>query len=270
MTSETTNTEIAPTHEWLIRGGSAEAVQAFTDALGLDPAIEWQMLACEQTTLVALLAGTRPKVAIEIGSRYGGSMQVLSKYADRVISVDIDPTCDERLGPRFPNVEFVTGDSRATFAPLMSRLDEECAEVGFVLIDGDHTAAGVSSDISGLRRYHPRCPMFVVMHDSFNPDVREGIRTAPWLANPYVHAVELDFAPGVLTLDPSAYREMWGGLALAVLLPTPRTNGLDVTARHEKHFRQVFAGSAHRPFDLQSIRRRVLNKGRKLMGLLGR
>ena len=34
----------------------------------------------------------------------------------------------------------------------------------------------------------------VILHDSFNPECREGMRTANWAANPQVHAVELDRA----------------------------------------------------------------------------
>jgi hypothetical protein len=258
---------IAPAHQWLCPTGNPAAVTAFTAAVGLAPDIEWQMQPGEQTALVALLAGLRPKVAIEIGSRYGGSMQVLAKYAERVISVDIDPTCKERLGPRFPNAEFVTGDSRETFPPLMTRLEQEGAEVGFVLIDGDHTAAGVQADVRGLLTYRPKCPLFVVMHDSFNPPVRQGIRSAPWASNPHVHAVELDFVHGVLTHDPEAYREMWGGLALAVLLPTPRPGPLTVTGRMDHQFRHLYKKSAHYKFDLQTLPGRVVNKCRNMVGL---
>ena len=126
----------------------------------------------EQTALIALLAGLQPKVAIEVGSRYGGSMQVLHRFADRVISVDIDPTCRERLGGKYPKAEFVTGDSKATLPLLMERLTREGAELGFMLIDGDHSAAGVHADISSFLNYRPVCPLYVIMHDSFNPDVR--------------------------------------------------------------------------------------------------
>src|SRR5262249_8278459 len=155
------------------------------------------------------------------------------RYAKRVISVDIDATCRDRLGPKYPNAEFVTGNSRIVFPSLMKQLEEEGTKVGFVLVDGDHSAAGVQSDIRALLECRPQCTMFVVMHDSFNPNVRHGIRTAPWADNPFVHSVELDYVSGLLTLDRNAYREMWGGLALAVLLPTRRSSPLTVTARLE-------------------------------------
>jgi cephalosporin hydroxylase len=258
---------IAPTHQWLCPGGDDAAAKAYTTALGLDPTVEWQMQPGEQSALVALLAGLRPKVAIEIGSRYGGSMQVLHRFADRVISLDIDPTCRERLGPKFPKSEFITGDSKSTLPPLMKQLEQEHAAVGFILVDGDHSAAGVQGDIRGLLHYRPSCPLFVILHDSFNPHVREGIRTAPWSENPYVHAVELDYVPGVPVLDVDAYREMWGGFALAILLPEARPGTLETTARMDHLFRTVYRRSAHWPLDPPTLTKRVIRKCRKVVGL---
>ncbi|HET6575599.1 MAG TPA: class I SAM-dependent methyltransferase [Fimbriiglobus sp.] len=259
---------VAHPDSWPVNAAAASALAAYARAVEVDPAVEWQMQPGEQAALIALLHGLRPKVAVEIGSRYGGSMQVLARYAERVISVDIDPTCRDRLGPRHPNAEFVTGDSRLTFPPLMKRLEQERAEVGFILIDGDHTATGVQADIRGLLDYRPSCPLFVVMHDSFNPPVRQGIRTAPWSQSRYVHSVELDFVHGIMVTGGEEDREMWGGLALAVLLPEPRTGPLAVTARLERLFRLVYRRSVHWPLDPPALTRRVIRKCQRMAGLI--
>ena len=105
------------------------------------------------------------------------------------------------------------------------------------------------------------------MHDSFNPDVREGIRIAPWANNKCVHTVELDYIPGILALDVDAYREMWGGVALAVLLPQPRMDDLVVTARMDHLFRLVYRRSAHWPLDPPTLTKRAIRKFRKIVGL---
>jgi hypothetical protein len=91
-----------------------------------------------------------------------------------------------------------------------------------VLVDGDHSAEGVRKDLENLLRYRPATPLFVVMHDSFNPECRRGLRTTNWVASPYVHAVELDFVPGTITASPSFLGQLWGGLALAYLKPQER------------------------------------------------
>jgi cephalosporin hydroxylase len=262
----TSSASTALTHKWLSPTGEDEAAMAYTAAVGLAPSIEWQMQPGEQLALIALLSSLRPKVSIEIGSRYGGSLQVLSQYSDRVISLDIDPTCRDRLGPLFANVEFVTGNSKDTFPPLMKRLEEQESAVGLIFIDGDHSAAGVQADIRGLLDYHPTCPLFVVFHDSFNPAVRHGIRTSPWNTSRHVHAVELDYMSGVLTMTADAYREMWGGLALAVLLPQLRSGRLLVSASKEQLFRIIYRRSAHR-IDLPTIVRRLSRKCCRLIGL---
>jgi hypothetical protein len=236
--------------------------------VGLDATIEWQMQPAEQTALVALLNGLRPAVAIEIGTRYGGSLQVLCRYAGRVISLDIDPTCRDRLGAKHPKAEFITGDSKRTLPPLLDQLSKEGSAVEFVLIDGDHSAAGVKGDITALLSgFRPSRPLYVIMHDSFNPDVRQGIRAAPWAENPHVHVVELDYVGGVLTLDPEAYREMWGGFGLAVLLPEPRRGRLLVGARMEAMFRPIYRNSVHWFFDPPTLSRRIIRRARKLVGI---
>jgi hypothetical protein len=259
--------EQPPNNSWPITATDPAALEDFVQALGIDPAIEWQMETSEQLALLALLEHLRPEYALEVGSRYGGSMQILSRYAKQVISCDIDPTCRQRLGNRYPHVEFVTGPSQETLPGVLRRLQTEQAALRFMLIDGDHTAQGVRGDIDALIEYVPCCQLYVLLHDSFNPDVRRGIREARWLENPHVHAVELDFIPGVLHRGGDAHREMWGGLALAVLRPERRTGSLTISARKQALFAAVYRRSVHWFFDPPTLTKRAARKIRKLMGL---
>lgn len=255
-----------PNNSWPISSNSPTALADYAKLIGIDPAIEWQMESSEQLALLALLQNLRPDCAIEVGSRWGGSMQILSRFAKRVISCDIDPTCKERLGPTYPNAEFVTGDSKKTLPVLMKQLQAEAVKVGFLLIDGDHTAQGVQADIQGLLEYVPSCTMYVIMHDSFNPDVRKGIQTARWADNQHVHSVEIDFIPGVLHHGGDAHREMWGGFGLAVLRPDKRTGALSISARKDALFRAVLRHSVHWFFDPPTLTKRTVRKLGKLVG----
>jgi len=45
----------------------------------------------------------------------------------------------------------------------------------FVLIDADHSSAGVQRDINNVLRYRPTRPLYIVMHDSFNPGAADVI-----------------------------------------------------------------------------------------------
>lgn len=259
--------ERAASNSWPISSDAAAALADYAKLIGIEPSIEWQMESSEQLALLALLQNMQPECAIEVGSRWGGSMQILSRFARRVISVDIDDTCRARLGPKYPNVEFVTGDSKVTLPPLMKKLQTEGAKVGFILIDGDHSAPGVQGDIYSLMEYVPACPMYVIMHDSFNPEVREGIVSARWAENQHVHSVEVDFIPGVLHQGGDAHREMWGGFGLAVLRPEKRNGSLTVSLRKDALYRAVLRHSVHWFFDPPTLTKRAVRKLGRLVGM---
>jgi hypothetical protein len=217
-----------------------------SQVLGQDEWLHWMMSPAEQAALVYLLEHLQPKVGIEIGTRFGGSLQIISKCCGRVYSLDTDPDVPRRLEGRFPNVEFIIGPSDKTLPPLIDRLQRDRSELGFVLVDGDHSAAGVRRDINHLLRFVPIVPMFIVMHDSFNPQCREGLRSADWAGNVYVHAVELDFVPGTVNPTPACRGQLWGGLALGYLKPYERQGRFEVTGRAELTFQNVVATSPHK------------------------
>lgn len=206
------------------------------DALHSDSLLDWLMSPSERVALIFVLEHLRPKVAIEIGTKNGGSLQVLSEFCDRVYSIDIDPEVPKRLEGRFDNVEYLIGPSDVILPTLLRELQHKGAELSFALVDGDHSAEGVRKDIDNLLRFRPTAPLYIIMHDSFNPQCRLGLRTANWLANKYVHAVELDFVAGVVCPVPAIRNQMWGGFAMGILLPQAREGYLEVTARSEQTF----------------------------------
>lgn len=208
------------------------------------------MTNCEKFTLECLLRSLSPEIALEIGTYHGGSLQVLAMFSKAVISIDIDSEVKSRLGDKFSNVIFHSGDS----ANLMPAIFEQCSldgrSVEFVLIDGDHSTAGVQRDINALLRWQPLNRCLVLMHDSFNPDCREGIKSAPWASSPYVQSVELDFIPGIFhqeAFDTAGPGTMWGGFALAVLTPERRGGPLKIQASQQGLFDAVFKVSSHAP-----------------------
>jgi hypothetical protein len=198
----------------------------------------WMMSPSEQVAMVFLLEHLRPKVAIEIGTRFGGSLQALAQFCDRVYSIDIDPDVPKRLAGKFPNVEYLTGLSDDLLPPLINRLQRERAELSFALIDGDHSTNGVRKDVDNVLRFRPVVPLYIVMHDSLNPACRAGLREAQWAANPFVHAVELDFVAGIVNPAP-ACRGIWGGLAVGIALPYERSGRFQITARSELTLQSV-------------------------------
>ena len=172
------------------------------------PTVNWQMLSSERIALTGLLARLRPRRALEVG------LPRRKSVSDRAI-------LRARLGPGVSIPKFHTAFVSLrtwTFAsaipPAYWRIclmnwTPQTSLLDFVFIDADHSAEGIRRDIETLiqRPRPPRESMFVLMHDSANPECRRGISSAGWAACPYVHHVELDFVPGQIV----EYAAVWDG-----------------------------------------------------------
>lgn len=222
--------------------------------------LHWQMGRCERLVMERLLSAIRPKLAIEIGTYLGGSLQVISKNSERVISLDMDDSIEGKLASRFPNVEFVSGRTHETLPKLVSHLNTEGNSPDFVLVDGDHSLEGVRDDINSLLKIQPQRNMVIIMHDSFNPYCRAGMISAAWANCPYVHSVEIDFVPGVYfahRYDTAEAGSMWAGFGCAVLAPTKRTTELTIQQSHEAVFNAVKDVSIYKTPEPSKVRQVV-------------
>jgi hypothetical protein len=184
----------------------------------------WQMLPAERIAMTGVLARVRPKGALEVGVFYGGSLLLTSEFAEHIIGIDIDPQVRNRFVCP-PNAEIWISDSETGIPAAFSRFDEAGIPVNFVLVDADHSPAGIARDLGLILRYIPREPLVVLMHDSGNPGCRGGILSVDWASNPHLHELEVDFVPGQIQEHTvkDGRSEIWGGLALAYLDPKPRT-----------------------------------------------
>lgn len=199
----------------------------------------WQMNESERMGLTAILHRIKPQCAIEIGTYKGGSLSLISQYTDIIFSIDIDPTIPEKF-KKFDNVSFFTGPSQIILPTLLKELDKADIAVDFVLIDGDHSSEGVKRDIEIMLNYTPRKPMFIMLHDGFNPKCRQGMLTADWEKSPYVHWVDLDFIPGrIVEHGGGGNGEMWGGLALAYFHPVRRNKKFHISASSKEIFERM-------------------------------
>jgi hypothetical protein len=192
----------------------------------------------ERMALTGLIARHKPFCSIEVGTYCGGSLSLISQYSKMVFSIDIDETISSRFS--FPNVSFLTGRSTLILPHLFNELDKAKIPVEFLLIDGDHSAAGILGDLNCLLDYVPKKPLFVVLHDSFNPECRRGMLEADWQRSPFCHWVDLDFVPGRVVEYPGPFHgELWGGLAAAYFLPEPRRGELQVGRTAEQMFQML-------------------------------
>jgi len=233
-------------------------------------ALHSQMSSAERLALCGIASRRKPDLALEIGTYQGGSLQMLVQHAKRVISVDIDKTVGEKLAGSFSNVEFIAGDSVTTLPEVVRDLNKRRERVGLVLVDGDHSRVGVKRDLLNVLKLDVQEPMALLMHDTFNPDVRLGILDVDWGSYPHVHEVDLDLCGGMCfqeAFDTAAKGSMWGGLGCALLLPESRVGKLRIQRNQQPAFDALLPKSVHIPAPLwQRIGRRLRGAVRVLLG----
>ena len=142
-------------------GDGSTSPSTWTDILYPRCLLErWQQDHSERMAIAAVLMRRRPDCAIEIGTSRGGSLSLIRQHSSLVFTIDIAPASADLLA-RFPDVTFLRGPSAAILPMLFRELDAAGMPVEFVLVDGDHTRAGVASDIACILDYTPKAPMFV-------------------------------------------------------------------------------------------------------------
>jgi len=180
----------------------------------------WLMAHGERAALTMLVSMIKPTVAIEIGTRFGGTAFLFSEAAKQVICIDIDEAVRART-EGVSNIEVIIGNSVEEIPKVLSKLRSAGSDFDIALIDGDHSANGVKADIEAFIASRPTKPCWLILHDTFNPEVRSGIRAVNW-DRPWVSCVEIDFVPGIIKQDPAIYFQMWGGIGVVELQPKDR------------------------------------------------
>lgn len=176
----------------------------------------WEMENAEKTALYAVLESTTPKISIEIGTKKGGSLQLISAMSDLVYCLDIDEEV-RNLETSFKNVDFRIGDSKLTLPKLLSELYAEGLQPDFILIDGDHSGEGVKQDILNILKFNFSRPVAILMHDSFNPECRAGMLGVNYEDFCSVKIVDLNFVRGVYAPTTLTKNEMWGGFGFILI-----------------------------------------------------
>jgi hypothetical protein len=173
----------------------------------------WQMSLGERAAIEGVLAQLRPQLAIEIGSMEGACLARLATHAREVHSFDLTaPTLGQP-----ENVVLHTGDSHELLPAFLAQLAEQGRNVDLVLVDGDHTAEGVRQDIEDLLNSPAVARTVILIHDTANEQVRQGVDSVRFAAWPKVNHVELDWIPGQLFAEDALHNELWFGLGLVLV-----------------------------------------------------
>tara|TARA_B100000900_G_C20587498_1_gene720221 strand:- start:237 stop:1013 length:777 start_codon:yes stop_codon:yes gene_type:complete len=215
----------------------------FFSSFKIDSDLEWQMSRAEKYCLIEILRKINPEVAIEVGTYKGGSLQVLSKFSKTVHSIDISPEPKKFLNSKFNNVKFHVGDSNKLLDELISKIKLENKKIEFILIDGDHTKEGVKKDIKAIISHEFNNPLTIIIHDSFNPQCRKGIKSINYKLYKNIEHIDLDYITGCLSPNKD-YNEMWGGFGIIVVNKKIKTNP-KINASQESLFKKTYIGSKH-------------------------
>ena len=178
----------------------------------IDP---WQMSFGERAALEGVLCQVKPRLAIEIGTAEGGSLSRIAVHSEEVHSIDL-VRCP---APQPDNVILHVGDSRELLPELLDRFAGEGRAVDFVLVDGDHSRAGVRQDLLDLLGSAAISRTVILMHDTFNGEVRAGITDVDFASYPDVALVELDMTGGYMARSGPFEGQLWGGIGLAIVDP---------------------------------------------------
>ena len=192
--------------------------------LSVVPTAPVWMTRAERLLVFTMTFTLRPARYLEIGTLRGGSALLVAAAMDalqtdgRLVCLDPEPQIAPADWDRLKHRTTLLRGFSPDALPEASRLAGGSFDL--VLIDGDHTAAGVVRDATGVLPFlGPGA--HVLFHDCFNPDVARGI-------DEFVgeHARRLrDF--GAMTREisceraPDGTKVVWGGLRMVIVDPTP-------------------------------------------------
>jgi len=174
-----------------------------------------QMSVGERAALEGFLELAKPALAIEIGRAKGGSLRRIAAHSAEVHSLDLDAPAPELT--ELERVSFHTGDSHELLPRLLAKLAEERRNVDLVLVDGDHSAAGVRRDLEDLLASPAVGRTLILIHDTANQEVRAGVERVDLDRTAKVAYVDLDAVSGRLFRAAPLRNQLWGGLGLVVV-----------------------------------------------------
>src|SRR6188472_2535663 len=136
----------------------------------------------ERAAIVGLLSELKPQLAIELGTAEGGALARIAEHSAEVHSFDLAAPNPEVAA--LANVTVHIGSSHVLLPRVLRERESRGANIDFVLVDGDHTAAGVERDVRDLLASPAVRRTLIVVHDTLNDVVRAGLRRIEFATEP--------------------------------------------------------------------------------------
>ena len=223
---------------------SYDISEPFYSNFSINPEIEWQMSRAEKYCLIHLLENINPEYSIEIGTYKGGSLQVLSKYSKKVYSIDVDSEPKNKLQNLFKNVTFKVGKSHDIIHNVIKEIESKNGKLNFILVDGDHSKNGVKKDLECILSHNFKHPLTVILHDSFNPQCRLGMKSVEYKKYNFIEHIDLDYIHGCFSPNKN-YKEMWGGFAIISINPKIKKSSSKINQSQEMLYNTIYRNSIH-------------------------
>jgi hypothetical protein len=154
-------------------------------------------------------------LSVEIGTAEGGSLDRIAAYSSSVHSFDLVPP--QLSAEHATNVTLHTGDSHELLPIELDGFAKRGENVDFVMLDGDHSSAGVRRDLEDLLNSEALATTVILIHDTTNETVRSGLDSVHYDVWPKVAHVDLDFVPGYVFSEERVRYQLWGGLGVVIV-----------------------------------------------------
>jgi hypothetical protein len=175
----------------------------------------WQMSGGERAAVEGVLSQLKPNLSVEIGTAEGGSLDRIAAYSSSVHSFDLVPP--QLRAEQAAKVTIHTGDSHELLPIELDGFAKRGENVDFVMLDGDHSSAGVRRDLEDLLNSEALATTVILIHDTNNETVRVGLDSVHYDVWPKVAHVDLDFVPGYVFSEERLRYQLWGGLGIVIV-----------------------------------------------------
>ena len=102
---------------------------------------------------------------------------------------------------------------------------------------------GIKNDLEAILTHKFNNPLTIIVHDSFNPQCRKGIKSIDYKRFKNIKHIDLDYITGCFSPNKD-FKEMWGGFAMIQLDPT-NTNPVSIMGSQEQLFKRAYLSSMH-------------------------
>jgi methyltransferase family protein len=193
----------------------------------------WQMSFGERAALEGVLVQVSPRLALEIGTAEGGSLERIAAYSEEAHSIDLSHEEITRALPA--NVVLHEGPSSQLLRPLLESFVARSRELDFALVDGDHSYEGVRADIKTLLESQATGRSVILVHDTMNAEIRTGLESLELERYPKIVYYEPDFVPGYIYREGVCRGAAWGGIGL-LLTDVSRSPDYPLNPRQTRYY----------------------------------